>query len=54
MDSTKPTKKTISISLDWPVLEEIKRLAVNEDRSVSSYINIVLKEHLEKRKGRRE
>lgn len=43
----KPKKKTISISLDYPVLEEIKALAEYEDRSVSSYINLVLREHLE-------
>lgn len=44
----KPTKKTISISLDHPILEKIKQLAEYEDRSVSSYINLVLREHLEK------
>ena len=43
----KPTKKTISISLDYPILEKIKQLAEYEDRSVSSYINLVLREHLE-------
>ena len=46
-DTMKPKKKTISISLDYPVLEEIKALAEYEDRSVSSYINLVLREHLE-------
>ena len=43
----KPTKKTISISLDYPILEKVKSLAEYEDRSVSSYINLVLREHLE-------
>ena len=43
----KPTKKTISISLDHPILEKVKQLAEYEDRSVSSYINLVLKKHLE-------
>lgn len=43
----KPTKKTISISLDYPILEKVKYLAEYEDRSVSSYINLVLREHLE-------
>ena len=46
-DKMKPTKKTISISLDYPILEKVKRLAEYEDRSVSSYINLVLREHLE-------
>lgn len=43
----KPTKKTISISLDYPILEKVKHLAEYQDRSVSSYINLVLREHLE-------
>lgn len=44
----KPIKKTISISLDYPVLDKVKELAEYEDRSVSSYINLVLREHLER------
>lgn len=46
----KPLKKTVCISLDYPVLEKVKELAEYEDRSVSSYINLVLREHLEKKK----
>ena len=46
-DKMKPTKKTISISLDYPILDKIRQLAEYEDRSVSSYINLVLREHLE-------
>ena len=44
----KPTKKTISISLDHPILEKVKHLAEYEDRSVSSYINLVLRDYLER------
>ena len=44
----KPIKRTISISLDYPVLDKVKELAEYEDRSVSSYINLVLREHLER------
>ena len=43
----KPIKKTISIYEDYPILEKVKYLAEYEDRSVSSYINLVLREHLE-------
>lgn len=43
----KPKKKTISISLDDPILEKIKELAEYQDRSISSYINLVLRDHLE-------
>lgn len=44
----KPIKNKISITLDDPVLEQIKKLAEIEDRSVSSCINIILREYLEK------
>lgn len=43
----KPLKTKISITLDDPVLERVKALAEQEDRSLSSYINLVLKAHLE-------
>ena len=46
----KPLKSKISITVDDPVLEEIKLLAEQRDRSVSSYINLVLRDHLEKKK----
>lgn len=42
----KPLKKSITITLDEPILERIKELAEREDRPVSSYINLVLKAHL--------
>lgn len=45
----KPLKAKISITLDPPILEEVQRYAEEQDRSVSSYINLVLKEHLEKK-----
>lgn len=43
----KPMKSKISITLDDPVLERVKALAEYDDRSLSSYINLVLKAHLE-------
>ena len=46
----KPLKKSVSITLDDPVLEKVKELAEYEDRSLSSYINQVLKAHLEQKK----
>ncbi len=49
----KPMKKTISITLDYPILDKIKSLAEYEDRSVSSYINLVLREHLEKQEEKK-
>lgn len=50
----KPLKKSISIVLDEPVLDEIKKLAEEDDRSVSSCINIILRDYLEKnREGKK-
>ena len=43
----KPLKSKISITLDDPVIEAIKQLSEKNDRSLSSYINLVLKAHLE-------
>lgn len=43
----KPVKTSVSITLDHTILEEIKDLAERDDRSLSSYINLVLKAHLE-------
>jgi len=45
----KPLKEKVSITLDSPVLEQIKRLAEQDDRPLSSYINLVLREHLEQK-----
>lgn len=42
----KPLKVKVSITLDGPVLDQIKLLADADDRPVSSYINLVLREHL--------
>lgn len=43
----KPLKEKVSLTLDGPVLEQIQALAERDDRSLSSYINQVLKAHLE-------
>ena len=44
----KPLKTSVSITLDTPVLEKVRELAEYDDRSLSSYINLVLREHIEK------
>ena len=46
----RPLKQKISITVDQDILEKIKVLAENNDRSLSQYINIVLKEHLKDKK----
>lgn len=46
----KPLKEKISITVDSDILEFIKEMAEKDDRSVSQYINMVLKKHLENKK----
>ncbi|MCI9567976.1 MAG: toxin-antitoxin system protein [Lawsonibacter sp.] len=43
----KPIKTSVSITIDDPILDRVKYLAEREDRSLSSYINLVLRAHLE-------
>lgn len=43
----KPLKNKVSITLDSDIIEAIKLLAEQDERSFSQYINLVLKEHLE-------
>ncbi len=43
----KPLKEKISITIDEDLLKKIKNLAEEDDRSLSQYINIVLKQHVE-------
>lgn len=45
----KPLKEKISITIDADIVQEIKKLAEDDDRSFSQYINMVLKEHISKR-----
>ena len=42
----KPLKEKISITIDNDILEQIKYEAEKDDRSLSQYINIILKQHL--------
>ena len=43
----KPLKQKISITIDSDILEKIKDKAEYDDRSLSQYINLFLKKHLE-------
>ena len=44
----KPLKNKVSITLDADVIDKIKELAEEDDRSFSQYINLVLREHIKK------
>lgn len=45
----KPLKEKISITIDKDILEKAKEEAGKDDRSLSQYINLVLKEHFGKK-----
>lgn len=44
----KPLKEKISITIDSDILEKLKEQAELDDRSLSQYINLVLKQHIKK------
>lgn len=46
----KPLKEKISITIDSDILEKLRFEAEYDDRSLSQYINIILKEHLKSSK----
>ena len=43
----KPLKDKVCITLDNDLLAKLREKAEEDDRSLSQYINIVLKKHLE-------
>ncbi len=42
----KPLKQKVSITLDSDIIEKLKALSEECDRSLSQYINLVLKDYL--------
>ena len=44
----KPLKEQISITVDSDILEKARKLAEQDDRSLSQFINIALKEYVKK------
>ena len=48
MVDIKPLKQKVNMTLDPDVILKIQYLAEQDDRSFSSYVNLVLKEHLER------
>lgn len=43
----KPLKEKISITIDVDILKELREKAEKDDRSLSQYINLILKKYLE-------
>lgn len=44
----KPLKDRISITIDEDILAKVKAYADEDDRSLSQYINLVLRNHIRK------
>ncbi len=44
----KPLKDKISITIDSDILAKLKERAESDDRSLSQYINIILKQHIKR------
>ena len=45
-------KKNVSVTLEVEVVEGIKKLAEENDRSFSQYVNVILKRYLKSREER--
>lgn len=51
----RPLKQKVSITLDEDIVEKVKELSEDAQRSFSQYINLVLTEHLKRlEQGERE
>lgn len=48
----KPMKKKVSITLDEDLIEKVKILAEDCDRSFSQYINLIVKEHVNEQENK--
>lgn len=46
----KPLKTKISITLDNEIVDKLKELSEQDDRSLSQYINLILREYLKEKK----
>ena len=47
----KPMKTKVSITLDEDLVEQLKRLADEDDRSFSQYLNMILKNWINSKKN---
>lgn len=47
MNTQKPLKNKVSVSLDENIIRRIHELAEADDRNFSQYINMVLKKHIQ-------
>ena len=53
-DFMKPLKTKVSITLDADIIEQIKSIAEDDDRSLSQYVNLILRKYIEKSQSEEE
>ena len=46
MEPLRPLKVKVSLTLDEPIVKKLRVLAEEDDRQLSSYINLVLRNYL--------
>ena len=49
MDNMKPIKVRVSLSLDGEIVEKLRMVAEEDDRALSSCINLILRDYLRTR-----
>lgn len=50
----KPLKSKVSITLDDDLIEKIRILAEEDDRSFSQYMNLIAKEHVNRKEKEKQ
>ncbi|MGI6180942.1 MAG: toxin-antitoxin system protein [Agathobaculum sp.] len=45
----KPLKEKLSITLDADIIQQLRVLAEEDDRPLSQYINVILRNHLKQK-----
>ena len=50
----KPLKEKISITIDSDIVEKLREAAEIDDRSLSQYINLILKGHIKENESEKE
>ena len=51
-DLMRPVKEKLSITIDSDLLEKLKECAEKDERSLSQYINLALKQHIKQEKSK--
>lgn len=50
----RPLKEKVSMTLDGDIVEGVKRLAEQHERSLSQYVNIILRDHIREEAAKSE